>query len=117
MTEETHRFFRFSNQSSYETLTTAGDAARNLPNGNGTDRWLAVWTDTFLDPETNSDRLYCVKRSGILESDNFDHEGIEEIDLETYLQRLYWEPPVEEELGLEELELEEFELEEFVEIE
>jgi hypothetical protein len=59
-----------------------------------------------LDPETNRDRLYCVKRSGILESDNFDLEGIEEIDLDTYLQRLRWEPPIEEDLELlDELEL------------
>ena len=107
MTDETHRFFRFSSQDSYETLTTAGNEARGLPDGDGTERWLAVWADLFLDPETNSDRLYCVKRSGILETDNFDLEGIEEINLETYLQRLQWEPPVEEDLeALDELNLE-----------
>ena len=106
MNDETHRFFRFSNQDSYETLTTAGNEARSLPDGNGTDRWLALWDKTFLDPETNSDRLYCVKRSGILETDDFDLEGIEEINLETYLQRLSWEPPVEEDLEMaDELEL------------
>ena len=106
MTDETHRFFRFSNEASYETLTNAGNTARNLPDGNGTERWLALWDNTFLDPETNSDRLYCVKRSGILESDQFDLEGIEEINLETYLQRLRWEPPIEEDLELlDELEL------------
>jgi hypothetical protein len=106
MTDETHRFFRFSNQASYEQLTAAGNEARGLPDGNGTDRWLALWDNTFLDPETNSDRLYCVKRSGILETDDFDLEGIEEINLETYLQRLRWEPPIEEDLEMEdELEL------------
>jgi hypothetical protein len=106
MTDETHRFFRFSNQASYEQLTAAGNEARGLPDGNGTDRWLALWDKTFLDPETNSDRLYCVKRSGILETDDFDLEGIEEINLETYLQRLRWEPPIEEDLEMEdELEL------------
>jgi hypothetical protein len=106
MTDETHRFFRFSNQDSYEQLTAAGNTARSLPDDNGTERWLALWDKTFLDPETNSDRLYCVKRSGILESDNFDLEGIEEIDLDTYLQRLRWEPPIEEDLELlDELEL------------
>jgi hypothetical protein len=106
MTDETHRFFRFSNQDSYEQLTDAGNTARSLPDGNGTERWLALWDKTFLDPETNSDRLYCVKRSGILETDDFDLEGIEEINLETYLQRLSWEPPVEEDLEmLDELEL------------
>ena len=106
MTDETHRFFRFSSQDSYETLTTAGNTARGLPDGDGTDRWLALWDKTFLDPETNSDRLYCVKRSGILETDDFDLEGIEEINLETYLQRLQWEPPIEEDLEMEdELEL------------
>ena len=101
MTDETHRFFRFSNQDSYEQLTTAGNTARNLPDDNGTERWLALWDNTFLDPETNSDRLYCVKRSGILETDDFDLEGIEEINLETYLQRLRWEPPIEEDLEME----------------
>ena len=107
MTDETHRFFRFRNEASYETLTTAGNTARSLPDDNGTERWLALWDNTFLDPETSSDRLYCVKKSGILESDNFDLDGIEEINLETYLQRLSWEPPVEEDLELlDELNLE-----------
>jgi hypothetical protein len=33
-------------------------------------------------------------------------DGIEEINLETYLQRLRWEPPIEEDLELlDELEL------------
>jgi hypothetical protein len=105
MNDETHRFFRFSNEASYDTLTSAGNTARNLPDEQS-ERWLALWDNTFLDPETNSDRLYCVKRSGILESDNFELEGIEEINLETYLQRLRWEPPVEEDLEMEdELEL------------
>ena len=107
MTDETHLFFRFSSQDSYEQLTASGNEARGLPDGEGTERWLALWDKTFLDPETNSDRLYCVKRSGILESDNFDLEGIEEINLETYLQRLRWESPIEEDLeALDELNLE-----------
>ncbi len=104
MTDETHRFFRFSNEQSYEQLTAAGNEARGLPDGDGTDRWLAVWADLFLDPETGTDRLYCVKKSGILPSDDFELDGIEEIDLETYLQRLRWEPPIEEDLeALDEL--------------
>ena len=106
MTDDTHRFFRFSNEASYEQLTAAGNAARSLPDDNGTERWLALWDNTFLDPETNSDRLYCVKRSGILDSDDFTLDGIEEIDLDAYLQRLRWEPPIEEDLELlDELEL------------
>ena len=106
MTDETHLFFRFSSQDSYEQLTAAGNTARSLPDGNGTERWLALWDKTFLDPETNSDRLYCVKKSGVLPSDDFDLDGIEEINLDTYLQRLSWEPPVEEDLEmLDELEL------------
>ena len=108
MTDETHRFFLFSgnHQASYDELTAAGNEARGLPDGDGTERWLALWDNTFLDPETNSDRLYCVKRSGILDSDDFTLDGIEEINLETYLQRLSWEPPVEEDLELlDELEL------------
>ena len=100
MNDETHRFFRFSNEQSYEQLTAAGNEARGLPDDNGTERWLALWDKTFLDPETNSDRLYCVKRSGILETDDFTLEGIEEINLETYLQRLSWEPPIEEDLEM-----------------
>jgi hypothetical protein len=105
MNDQTHLFFRFSSQDSYEQLTAAGNTARNLPDEQS-ERWLALWDDLFLDPETNSDRLYCVKRSGILETDDFDLEGIEEINLETYLQRLRWEPPIEEDLELlDELEL------------
>jgi hypothetical protein len=106
MNDQTHRFFRFSNQDSYETLTTAGNEARSLPDDNGTERWLALWDKTFLDPETNSSRLYCIKKSGILESDDFTLPGIEEINLETYLARLSWEPPIEEDLEmLDELEI------------
>ena len=100
MTDQTQRFFRFSSQDSYEQLTASGNEARGLPDGDGTERWLALWDKTFLDPETNSDRLYCVKRSGILETDDFTLEGIEEINLETYLQRLSWEPPIEEDLEM-----------------
>lgn len=106
MNDATHLFFRFSSQDSYEQLTAAGNEARGLPDGEGTERWLALWDDLFLDPETNSDRLYCVKKSGVLPTDQFDLEGIEEINLETYLQRLHWEPPIEEDLEmLDELEL------------
>jgi len=100
MTDETHLFFKFRKKASYDTLTAAGNTARNLPDEQS-ERWLALWDKTFLDPETNSDRLYFVKRSGILESDNVDLEGIEEINLETYLQRLSWEPPIEEDLEME----------------
>jgi hypothetical protein len=108
MTDETHRFFRFSglHQASYDELTEKGNEARNLPDGEGTERWLASWEKLFLDPETGTDKLYCVKRSGILPTDQFDLEGIEEINLETYLQRLQWEPPIEEDLEmLDELEI------------
>ena len=105
MTDETHLFFKFSKKASYDTLTAAGNTARNLPDEQS-ERWLALWDNTFLDPETNSDRLYCVKRSGILETDDFDLEGIEEINLETYLARLQWQPPVEDDLEMiDELEL------------
>jgi len=104
MNDETHRFFRFSNEQSYEQLTASGNEARGLPDGDGTERWLAVWADLFLDPETGTDRLYCVKKSGILPTDDFELEGIEEINLDTYLQRLRWEPPIEEDLeALDEL--------------
>ena len=108
MNDETHRFFLFSgnHQASYDELTEKGNQARNLPDGEGTERWLAPWEKLFLDPQTSTDKLYCVKRSGILETDDFDLEGIKEINLDTYLQRLSWEPPVEEDLELlDELEL------------
>ena len=94
MTDETHRFFKFSSETSYDQLTAAGNTARNLPDDNGTERWLSLWSDLFLDPETNSDKLYCIKRSLILDSDDFSLEGIEELNLETYLERLHWEEPV-----------------------
>ena len=108
MNDQTHRFFRFSgnHEASYDELAEKGNQARNLPNGEGTERWLALWEKLFLDPETGVDKLYCVKRSGILESDDFTLDGIEEINLQTYLQRLSWEPPVEDDLEMiDELEL------------
>ena len=97
MPDETHRFYRFSNQTSYEALTAASDAARGFPNDTA-ERWLPVWDELFVDPETQTDRLYCIKRRNIIDSDDFTGEGITEIDLETYLERLHWEePPVEPE--------------------
>ena len=99
MTDETHRFYRFSNQTSYEALTTASDAARGFPNDTA-QRWLPVWDELFVDPETTTDRLYCIKRRNIIDTDDFSGEGILEIDLETYLERLHWEEPVEEDLEM-----------------
>jgi hypothetical protein len=99
MTDETHRFYRFSNKSTYEALTTASDAARGFPNDTA-QRWLPVWDELFVDPETTTDRLYCIKRRNILDTDDFTGEGILEIDLETYLERLHWEEPVEEDLEM-----------------
>ena len=99
MTDETHRFYRFSNQTSYEALTTASDAARGFPNDTA-QRWLPTWDELFVDPETTTDRLYCIKRRNIIDSDDFSGEGILEIDLETYLERLHWEEPVEEDLEM-----------------
>ena len=93
MTNKTHRFYRFSNQSTYEALTAASDAARGFPNDTA-QRWLPVWDELFVDPETQTDRLYCIKRRNIIDSDDFSGEGILEIDLETYLERLHWEEPV-----------------------
>ena len=97
MTDDTHRFYRFSNQPAYEALTAASDAARGFPNDTA-QRWLPTWDELFVDPETQTDRLYCIKRRNILDTDDFSGEGITEIDLETYLERLHWEePPVEPE--------------------
>jgi hypothetical protein len=102
MNDETHRFFRFSNEQSYDQLTAAGNAARNLPDGNGTAQVAcALWSDTFLRPRDQlADKLYCIKRSLILDTDDFDRDGIEELNLESYLERLHWEPPVEEDLEM-----------------
>ena len=106
MNDQTHRFFLFSSEEIYNELAEKGNQARSLPDNAGTERWIASYQDTFLDPQTNSSRLYCIKKLGVLPSDNFDLEGIEEIDLETYLQRLSWEPPIEEDLEmLDELEI------------
>jgi len=97
MNNTTHRFYRFSNQPAYEALTAASDAARGFPNDTA-QRWLPTWDELFVDPETNTERLYCIKRRNILDTDDFTGEGITEIDLETYLERLHWEePPVEPE--------------------
>jgi hypothetical protein len=99
MNNDTHRFYRFSNQTSYEALTAASDAARGFPNDTA-ERWLPVWDELFVDPETTTDRLYCIKRRNIIDSDDFTGEGIIEINLETYLERLHWEEPVEEDLEM-----------------
>jgi len=107
MTDDTHRFYRFSNQTSYEALTAASDAARGFPNDTA-ERWLPTWDELFVDPETTTDRLYCIKRRNILDTDDFSGEGITEIDLETYLERLHWEEPMEEDLEMiDDLQLEE----------
>ena len=108
MNDETHRFFLFSgnHQASYDELTEKGNQARNLPDGEGTERWLETWEKLFLDPETGADKLYCIKKALVLPTDDFTLDGIKEIDLETYLQRLQWEPPIEEDLEmLDELEI------------
>lgn len=106
MTDETHLFFLFSSEANYNELAEKGNQARNLPDNAGTKRWIALWENTFLDPQTSSSRLYCIKKSNVLESDNFTLKGIKQIDLETYLARLQWEPPVEEDLEMiDELEL------------
>ena len=99
MTNETHRFFRFSNRTTYEALTAASDTARNYPDDT-TERWLPTWDELFVDPETQTDRLYCIKRKNILETDDFSGEGITEIDLDTYLERLHWGPMDETEREL-----------------
>lgn len=103
MTNDTHKFYRFSNQATYEQLTTSSDTERGYPDDSA-ERWLPSWDDLFLDPETQADRLYCIKRHQFIDSDDFSGDGIIEIDLQTYLERLHWEPPVvEEEDELDEL--------------
>lgn len=95
MTDETHKFYRFDNQDTYEQLTAASDTSRGYPSDTA-ERWLPAWDELFVDPETQADRLYCIKRHQLIDSDDFSGDGIVEIDLQTYLQRLHWEPPIEE---------------------
>ena len=105
MNDATHRFFLFSIEENYNALLQRGNEARDLPSET-TERWIAKWEDLFLDPETSTSRLYCIKREIILETDIFEMDGVQEIDLETYLARLQWEPPVEDDLEMiDELEL------------
>jgi len=99
MTNESHKFYRFSDQASFEALSAAADAARGLPNDDA-ESWLPNWHGLFIDPEFNDERLYCFKRWQILDSDDFDRPGMTEIDFDTYLARLRWEPPVEEDLEM-----------------
>mgnify|MGYP003136539999 FL=1 len=105
MTDATHMFFLFSIKENYDALLYRGNEARDLPSET-TERWIAKWEDLFVDPETSTSRLYCIKKSIILETDIFEMDGVEEIDLEPYLARLQWEPPIEDDLEMiDELEL------------
>jgi len=105
MNDATHRFFLFSIKENYDALLYRGNEVRDLPSET-TERWIAKWEDLFLDPETSTSRLYCIKKEIILETDIFEMDGVQEIDLETYLARLQWEPPVEDDLEMiDELEL------------
>jgi hypothetical protein len=103
MTDETHRFFQIKDRTIYESLCEFVDDSRGYPDGNGTERGLPVWDKLFADPETTTDKLYCLDRWRFKEGDDeplqaaLDAGVIVEIDLDTYMQRLRWEPPVVEE--------------------
>jgi hypothetical protein len=85
MTDETHRFFWIKDRTTYVALCTHVDDSRGYPDGNGTER------------------LYCLDRWRFKEGDDeplqaaLDAGVIVEIDLDTYMQRLRWEPPIVEE--------------------
>ena len=103
MTDETHRFFQIKDQTSYESLCAYVDSTRGYPDGNGTERGLPLWEGLFIDPQTNTDKLYCLDKWRFKEGDEeplqvaLDAGAIVEIDLDTYMQRLRWEPPIVEE--------------------
>ena len=103
MTDETHRFFILKDRDTYEALCAHVDSTRGFPDGNGTERGLPLWDDLFIDPETTTDKIYCLDNWRFEEQDSaplqaaLDAGVIVEIDLDTYMQRLRWEPPVVEE--------------------
>ena len=103
MTDETHRFFILKDRDTYEALCAHVDSTRGFPDGNGTERGLPLWDDLFIDPETTTDKIYCLDNWRFEEQDSaplqaaLDAGVIKEIDLDTYMQRLRWEPPVVEE--------------------
>ena len=103
MTDETHRFFQIKDQTSYESLCAYVDSTRGYPDGNGTERGLPLWEGLFIDPQTTTDKLYCLDKWRFKEGDEeplqvaLDAGALVEIDLDTYMQRLRWEPPVVEE--------------------
>ncbi len=103
MTDETHRFFQIKDQTSYESLCAYVDSTRGYPDGNGTERGLPLWEGLFIDPQTNTDKLYCLDKWRFKDGDEeplqvaLDAGAIVEIDLDTYMQRLRWEPPIVEE--------------------
>jgi len=112
MTDETHRFFRIIDQTAYAGLCQHVDATRGYPDGNGTERGLPPWDRLFVDPEIPTTRLYCLDRWRFGDSDEgplqsaINADAVIELDLETFLARLHWEPPVEEDLeAIDELEL------------
>ena len=103
MTDETHRFFQIKDQTSYESLCAYVDSTRGYPDDLGTERGLPLWDGLFIDPETTTDKLYCLDKWRFKEGDEeplqtaLDAGALVEIDLDTYMQRLRWEPPVVEE--------------------
>ena len=103
MTDETHRFFQIKDQTSYESLCAYVDSTRGYPDDLGTERGLPLWDGLFIDPETTTDKLYCLDKWRFKDGDEeplqvaLDAGALVEIDLDTYMQRLRWEPPVVEE--------------------
>ena len=100
MTDETHRFFWIKDRTIYESLCEFVDDSRGYPDGNGTERGLPVWDKLFADPETTTDKLYCLDKWRFKEGDEeplqaaLDAGVIVEIGLDTYMERLRWEPPI-----------------------
>lgn len=99
MTDETHRFFRITDRSQYESLCATIDTNRGFPDDEGTARGLPTWDFLFQDPETQVDRLYCIP-VGYLETEQEELQGcldsgaFIEITLAVFFERLHWEEPV-----------------------
>jgi hypothetical protein len=107
MTNDTHRFFEIFDRNVYDMLSSHVDVSRGYPDGAGTVKGLPHWDDLFANPETGTSKLYCLDRWRFTADDNallqpvIDDGAINEIDLDTYLAKLHWEPPVENDLEMD----------------
>lgn len=99
MTNETHRYFSITDRSVYESLCEYVNTTREYPDGKGTERGLPLWDKLLTEPESPTDKLYCIERQRFNDDDEvqlqsaIDAGAIFELDYDTFMQRLHWEPP------------------------